>query len=90
MNEWMSLQVEGPTARPAQVTKVLIKTSCAEILNPKDKQKTQMCQKKKRDYLESSSSRQRTSQEYSILLQQCFSKYGVKDFISTCHWLPLL
>ena len=51
MNEWMSLQVEGPTARPARVTKVLIKTSCAEILNPKDKQKTQNVSEKKKTLL---------------------------------------
>ena len=51
MNEWMSLQVEGPTARPAWVTKVLIKTSCAEILNPKDKQKTQNVSEEKKTLL---------------------------------------
>ena len=58
MNEWMSLQVEGPIVHPAQwVTKVLIRTSCAEILNPKDKEKTQNVSERKRDYLENSSSR---------------------------------
>ena len=52
MNEWMSLQVEGPIVRPAQwVMKVLIKISCAEILNPKDKQKTQNVSEEKKTLL---------------------------------------
>ena len=56
MKEWIS-RLKDPLWAQYEWQKALIKTSLSEILNPKDKEKTQNASERKRGYLENTNIR---------------------------------